>query len=122
MRTELKNGDIVEISTSPQQQPHHDWLNLVGTNRARSKIRSWLKREEKTRAVEVGRKLIERESEDRYFMAQAEPGEELKSVLSSHGLAKKTICSRRSASGGGAPAIIAQLCPVPATAPEAKSP
>jgi GTP pyrophosphokinase len=61
LRTELKNGDIVEISTSPQQRPHHDWLNLVGTNRARSKIRSWLKREEKKRAVEVGRKLLERE-------------------------------------------------------------
>ena len=43
LRTELKNGDIVEISTSPQQRPHHDWLNLVGTNRARAKIRSWLK-------------------------------------------------------------------------------
>ena len=55
----LKNGDIVEISTSPQQQPHHDWLNIVVTNRARSKIRSWLKREEKKRSVEVGRKLIE---------------------------------------------------------------
>ena len=61
LKTELGNGDIVEITTSPQQKPHHDWLDLVVTNRARSKIRSWLKKEEKDRAVEVGRKLLERE-------------------------------------------------------------
>ena len=61
IKTEIVNGDIVEVSTSPQQRPHHDWLNIVVTTRARNKIRSWLKREEKARAVDVGRKLLERE-------------------------------------------------------------
>ncbi len=61
LKTALANGDIVEISTSNRQRPHHDWLSIVATNRARSKIRAWLKREEKERAVEVGRKLMERE-------------------------------------------------------------
>jgi GTP pyrophosphokinase len=61
LKTEIVNGDIVEITTSNRQRPHHDWLNIVGTNRARSKIRAWLKREEKVRAVEVGRKLVDRE-------------------------------------------------------------
>jgi len=113
LRTELKNGDIVEISTSPQQQPHHDWLNLVGTNRARSKIRSWLKREEKKRAVEVGRKLIEREFRKTGVSWRRVSGtDELKSVLSSHGLSKED--DLLAALGFGrlaAPAIIAQLLP-----------
>jgi GTP pyrophosphokinase len=61
LKTEIVNGDIVEITTSNRQRPHHDWLSIVGTNRARSKIRAWLKREEKERAVEVGRKLVDRE-------------------------------------------------------------
>ena len=37
LKTEIKNGDIVEITTSNRQQPHHDWLSIVATNRARSK-------------------------------------------------------------------------------------
>jgi GTP pyrophosphokinase len=61
LKTEIVNGDIVEITTSNRQRPHHDWLNIVATNRARSKIRAWLKKEEKERAVEVGRKLVDRE-------------------------------------------------------------
>ena len=113
LRTELKNGDIVEISTSTQQQPHHDWLNLVVTNRARSKIRSWLKREEKKRAVEVGRKLIEREFRKAGVSWRRVSGsEELKSLLSSHGLSKED--DLLAALGFGrlaAPTIIAQLLP-----------
>jgi GTP pyrophosphokinase len=61
LKTEIRNGDIVEITTSNRQRPHHDWLAIVATNRARSKIRAWLKREEKERALEVGRKLADRE-------------------------------------------------------------
>jgi len=61
LKTELKNGDIVEITTSPQQRPHRDWLEIIGTSRARSKIRAWLKKQEKAGAVEVGKKMLERE-------------------------------------------------------------
>ncbi|MBD3854014.1 MAG: bifunctional (p)ppGpp synthetase/guanosine-3',5'-bis(diphosphate) 3'-pyrophosphohydrolase, partial [Acidobacteria bacterium] len=61
LKTEIRNGDIVEITTSNRQRPHHDWLAIVATNRARSKIRAWLKKEEKERALEVGRKLADRE-------------------------------------------------------------
>jgi len=113
LRTELQNGDIVEISTSPQQRPHHDWLNLVVTNRARSKIRSWLKKEEKKRAVEVGRKLIEREFRKAGVSWKKISGSaELKTVLSSHGLSKEE--DLLAALGFGrvaAPTIIGQLIP-----------
>ncbi len=89
LKTSLKNGDIVEISTSPQQAPHHDWLSLVGTNKARSKIRAFLKKEEKVRAVEVGRKLFEREIRRRGVGLKRVLGsDELKATLVAHGLAK----------------------------------
>lgn len=89
LKTPLKNGDIVEISTSPQQAPHHDWLSLVGTNRARSKIRAHLKREEKNRAVEVGRKLFEREIRKRGGgLKRILASVELRDTLVAHGLAK----------------------------------
>jgi GTP pyrophosphokinase len=61
IRTELRNGDIVEIVTSQNQRPSRGWLDLVVTSRARTKIRAWLKREEKRRAVEIGRRLLDRE-------------------------------------------------------------
>ncbi|MCU0304644.1 MAG: bifunctional (p)ppGpp synthetase/guanosine-3',5'-bis(diphosphate) 3'-pyrophosphohydrolase [Thermoanaerobaculales bacterium] len=90
LRTELKNGDIVEISTSPQQRPHHDWLNLVATNRARAKIRSWLKREERDRAVEVGRKLVERELRRvGASWRRATAGDEFAALLASHGMSRE---------------------------------
>lgn len=86
LKTDLKNGDIVEISTSPQQAPHHDWLDLVVTNRARSKIRSWLKREEKERAVEVGRKLLERDLRRAgTTLRKATEGGGVERVLATHG-------------------------------------
>ena len=113
LRTELKNGDIVEITTSPQQQPHHDWLNIVVTNRARSKIRGWLKREEKKRAIEVGRKLIEREfRKASVSWRRVSASDEFKHLLSSHGLAREE--DLLAALGFGrlaASAIIAQLVP-----------
>ncbi len=90
LRTELTNGDIVEITTSNQQRPHHDWLEIAKTGKARSRIRAWLKREEKERAVEVGRKLLEKElrrlgSSWKRFSGSSEVGE----LLTGHGLARE---------------------------------
>ncbi len=88
IKTEIVNGDIVEVTTSPQQRPHHDWLNIVVTTRARNKVRSWLKREEKARAVEVGRKLLERELRKGGFnLKKAFGTDELRRVGVSHGCA-----------------------------------
>ncbi|MBI3003092.1 MAG: bifunctional (p)ppGpp synthetase/guanosine-3',5'-bis(diphosphate) 3'-pyrophosphohydrolase [candidate division NC10 bacterium] len=61
LRYELQNGDIVEIVTSPQQHPSKDWLKIVHTPRARSRIRAWLKNAERARSVQLGRELLERE-------------------------------------------------------------
>jgi GTP pyrophosphokinase len=62
LRTELHQGDIVEIVTSPNQHPSRDWLQFVKSTRARSKINQWLKVEERERSIELGRELLEREA------------------------------------------------------------
>ncbi len=62
LRTPLKNGDIVEIVTQKNHRPSRDWLNFVATSRARNKIKQSLEAEEKVRAIEVGRKLLEKEA------------------------------------------------------------
>ncbi len=61
LRTELQNGDIVEIVTSPNHIPSKDWLKIVKTPRARSKIRQWIKNEERARSISLGRDLLEKE-------------------------------------------------------------
>jgi len=121
LRTEIANGDIVEITTSPQQRPHHDWLSIVVTNRARSKIRSWLKREEKARAVEVGRKLLERETRKLGSnLRRAIGSEEMRRVLSAHGFSREDDLLAALGFGKLAPGSVAeQLLPDSGAAAEA---
>jgi guanosine-3',5'-bis(diphosphate) 3'-pyrophosphohydrolase len=80
LRTRLRNGDIVEIVTAPGHKPSRDWLNIVGTSRARSKIKHFIHGEEKVRSYELGRKLFEKEAR-RY-------GLNLKSLAENDGLAR----------------------------------
>ncbi|MCR4375145.1 MAG: bifunctional (p)ppGpp synthetase/guanosine-3',5'-bis(diphosphate) 3'-pyrophosphohydrolase [Acidobacteria bacterium] len=61
LRTRLNNGDIVEILTQPGHRPSRDWLTFVGTSRARNKIKHYIQGEEKTRSVELGKRLFEKE-------------------------------------------------------------
>jgi GTP pyrophosphokinase len=57
----LQNGDIVEILTHPAGHPSLDWLSLVHTSRARSKIRAWLNANERSSSEALGKELTERE-------------------------------------------------------------
>jgi GTP pyrophosphokinase len=61
LRNKLANGDIIEILTQPGHKPSRDWLNFVTTSRARSKIRHFIHAEEKTRSLELGRRLFDKE-------------------------------------------------------------
>jgi GTP pyrophosphokinase len=61
LHRELKNGDTVEILTSPQARPSRDWLNHVRTGRARSKIKQWVRQEEETVSLQLGREILARE-------------------------------------------------------------
>jgi GTP diphosphokinase / guanosine-3',5'-bis(diphosphate) 3'-diphosphatase len=62
LRTRLQNGDIVEILTQSGHKPSRDWLTFVVTSRARSKIRHVLQGEERTRSIELGRRLFDKEA------------------------------------------------------------
>ncbi len=62
LKTKLKNGDIIEIVTQPGHNPSRDWLSLVKTSRARNKIRHWLTVQESEKAIELGRKMLEKEA------------------------------------------------------------
>jgi GTP pyrophosphokinase len=58
LRTELKNGDVVEVITAPVSAPNPAWLGFVRTGRARSKIRHHLKTMAQTESVGLGEKLL----------------------------------------------------------------
>jgi GTP pyrophosphokinase len=62
LRTRLRNGDIVEIVTSSGHKPSRDWLNFVVTARARNKIKHFVQTEERSRSVELGKRLLEKEA------------------------------------------------------------
>lgn len=61
LSTELKNGDVVEIVTDASRNPNRDWLKLVKTARARSRIQRYLRTEERAHAVSLGRDMLEKE-------------------------------------------------------------
>ena len=62
LRARLRNGDIVEILTTPGHKPSRDWLNFAVTSRARNKIKHFIHAEEKERSLELGRKLFDKEA------------------------------------------------------------
>jgi GTP diphosphokinase / guanosine-3',5'-bis(diphosphate) 3'-diphosphatase len=61
LKYKLRSGDTVEIITSPTQKPSKDWLKIVKTGRAKSKIRQFIQTEERTRARIIGHDVLERE-------------------------------------------------------------
>ncbi len=61
LKTELHHGDIVEVITSPHQTPSKDWLKFVRTAKARNKIRQWVKEEQRSKSIELGKELLEKE-------------------------------------------------------------
>jgi GTP pyrophosphokinase len=61
LKYELKSGDSVEILTSPNRQPSKDWLKFVKTSRAKTKIRQWIKKEQRERSIALGREICEKE-------------------------------------------------------------
>jgi len=86
LRHKLHSGDIVEIITQPGHKPSRDWLAAVKSSRARNKIKHWLNIHQRERAVEIGRKLIEKEAR-KYRVAFKEiKDEQLRKIASDYGL------------------------------------
>src|ERR671932_535699 len=62
LRTQIQNGDVVEILTSPNARPSRDWLNFVKTSRARNRVRHSVAEQQRAESIELGRKLFEKEA------------------------------------------------------------
>jgi guanosine-3',5'-bis(diphosphate) 3'-pyrophosphohydrolase len=87
LRTTLRQGDIVEIVTSPNAHPTRDWLKIVKSTRARSKINQSLKVEERARSIALGRELLEREAKKyRVNVATLLTGEEARKLATDLGV------------------------------------
>jgi GTP pyrophosphokinase len=65
LASQLRSGDTVQIITSPSQHPSRDWLKLVKTSRAKSKIRHWLKGQQHSQSLTLGREMLDRELKKR---------------------------------------------------------
>ncbi len=60
LRYQLKTGDVVEIITSPKQQPRKNWLEFVKTSKARTKIRQWINSQVREESISLGKDILER--------------------------------------------------------------
>src|SRR5271157_3688429 len=88
LRYKLRSGDIVEILTQPGHNPSRDWLLMAQSSRARQKIKHWLNVHQRERAIEIGRKLIEKEARKYHIALKNISESELTRVASENGLAK----------------------------------
>jgi GTP pyrophosphokinase len=86
LRYRLRNGDIVEITTQAGHTPSRDWLSFVKSSRARHKIKHWLNIHQRERAIEIGRKLIEKEARKYRVSLKAIEEKEFERVASEYGL------------------------------------
>ena len=90
LRTELQNGDIVEIITTANSHPSRDWLNHVITSRARNHIRHWISEQQRSDSIEIGRRLLEKEA-DKFRVSPkklVKNEDELKRIAKEYGLSR----------------------------------
>jgi guanosine-3',5'-bis(diphosphate) 3'-pyrophosphohydrolase len=88
LRHALANGDVVEIITQKGHAPSRDWLSFVHTSRARAKIRQWIHLHERDEALEVGRRLLEKEARHAGAHLKKISTEDWQRVVSEYGLSK----------------------------------
>ena len=88
LRHKLHSGDIVEILTQPGHKPSRDWLAVVKSSRARNKIKHWLNIHQRERAIEIGRKLIEKEARKYRISLKDIKDDDLHKIASDYGLGK----------------------------------
>ena len=87
LSTVLESGDTVEIITNPNRTPSHDWLKLVKSSSARTRIRRWLKQAGFEQSVALGKEIIERRLKELHL--KMPPDEQLQEYAEK--LNRKTI-------------------------------
>ncbi|MDA8388556.1 MAG: bifunctional (p)ppGpp synthetase/guanosine-3',5'-bis(diphosphate) 3'-pyrophosphohydrolase [Nitrospiraceae bacterium] len=65
LKYRLNNGDTVEIITQQSHVPSRDWLGFLVTQRARARVKQWIKTEERKESLELGARLLEAEMKKR---------------------------------------------------------
>ena len=88
LRFKLHSGDIVEILTQPGHKPSRDWLAIAKSSRARNKIKHWLNVHQRERAIEIGRKLIEKEARKYRVSLKEIKDEELLKIAADYGVGR----------------------------------
>jgi GTP pyrophosphokinase len=88
LRFKLHSGDIVEILTQTGHKPSRDWLAIAKSSRARNKIKHWLNVHQRERAIEIGRKLIEKEARKYRVSLKDIKDEELQKIASDYGVGR----------------------------------
>ena len=88
LHTELRNGDAVEVITSPGAQPNPTWLNFVVTGKARATIRNYLKNLKEEESVVLGQRLLNRALADLSLSLESVNETRLKSLLEEYGMDK----------------------------------
>ncbi len=81
LRTELRNGDVVEIVTGPVAQPNPSWLSFVRTGRARAEIRHFLRTMKREESIELGERLLAAATQQLEFSLADVPQERWETVL-----------------------------------------
>ncbi|MDE3179145.1 MAG: bifunctional (p)ppGpp synthetase/guanosine-3',5'-bis(diphosphate) 3'-pyrophosphohydrolase, partial [Acidobacteriota bacterium] len=85
LRYHLVNGDIVEIITQPGHNPSRDWLGLVKTARARNKIKHWINVAERLEAIEIGKKVLDKEARRFDLILKDAPEAQIQKVAVEYG-------------------------------------
>lgn len=80
LRYQMRNGDTVEIITSPAHGPSRDWLKFVVTQRAKGRIKQWIKAEERKQSIELGMKLLEVELRKHHLKPTLLKADEMQSI------------------------------------------
>jgi GTP pyrophosphokinase len=89
LRTPLRTGDVVEILTTAGRKPSRDWLSFVVTSKAKTRIRHWLNTQQTEQAIELGRKLVEKElARFRVSLRELLASERFRNVVHEQGLAR----------------------------------
>jgi len=78
---QLQSGDVVEIITSPHQKPRKDWLQFVVTQRARNRIKHFLRQEERQQGIDIGKQLLEAELRKQGIQTSILKTEKMEEVL-----------------------------------------
>src|SRR5258708_4118537 len=112
LRYKLRNGDVVEIMTLPGHNPSRDWLGFAKSARARNKIKHWLNIHQRERAIEIGKKLMDKQAR-KYRVAMKNFDEkELDKIAQEYGLgAGPDLIAGIGYGKYSAPQVLANLSP-----------